>query len=150
MRDQPRGADSRQLNATLSFYESLGFENRGAPPEEWDYLIVGREGIELHFIGPSAGPRGAGSCFLYVDDADALYAEWQTGAAASARIDPPTDEDYGMRSYTLFDRTRTTFAWGRLSDRLSSRLLREGMRPEARARPLPGSPDVDRNVGPSR
>jgi hypothetical protein len=35
---------SRDLRETLGFYERLGFENRGAPPEEWDYLIIGRGG----------------------------------------------------------------------------------------------------------
>jgi hypothetical protein len=39
------------LNVTLAFYERLGFENLGAPPEEWDYLILGGKGVELHFIG---------------------------------------------------------------------------------------------------
>jgi hypothetical protein len=44
---------SRNLRESLSFYEGLGFENRGAPPEEWDYLILGRGGIELHFYADS-------------------------------------------------------------------------------------------------
>jgi hypothetical protein len=94
---------SRDLSTTLAFYQGLGFENIGAPPEEWDYLIVGRDSIELHFLGPSAGPRAAGSCFLYVDDADGVYAEWQGKAPAPARIDPPRDTEYGMRAFTLFD-----------------------------------------------
>jgi hypothetical protein len=37
---------SRDLAETLTFYETLGFENRGAPPEDWDYLIIGRGGLE--------------------------------------------------------------------------------------------------------
>jgi predicted lactoylglutathione lyase len=40
---------SRDLAESLAFYESLGFESRGAPPKQYDYLIVGRGGIELHF-----------------------------------------------------------------------------------------------------
>jgi hypothetical protein len=32
---------SRNLRETLEFYERLGFENRGMPPEEWDYMILG-------------------------------------------------------------------------------------------------------------
>ena len=32
---------SRDLRETLSFYERLGFENRGADPEVWDYLSCG-------------------------------------------------------------------------------------------------------------
>lgn len=45
---------SRDLRETLAFYERLGFENRGATPEEWDYLILGRGGIELHFFADLA------------------------------------------------------------------------------------------------
>jgi hypothetical protein len=48
---------SRDLRETLAFYERLGFENRGAPPEQWDYLIIGRGGIELHFFSaPDTDP----------------------------------------------------------------------------------------------
>ena len=67
---------SPDLNVTLALYQGLGFTNIGAPPDEWDYLIIGRDGSELHFIGPSSGPRPAGICFLYVDDASAVYTEW--------------------------------------------------------------------------
>ena len=42
---------SRDLIETLAFYERLGFQNQGAPHEQWDYLIIGRGGIELHFFG---------------------------------------------------------------------------------------------------
>jgi catechol 2,3-dioxygenase-like lactoylglutathione lyase family enzyme len=94
---------SPDLNATLIFYQGLGFENRGAPPDEWGYMIIGRDTIELHFIGPSAKLRGPGSCFLFVEDADSVYDEWQAKAVAPARIEAPIDTDYGMREFTLFD-----------------------------------------------
>ena len=48
---------SRNLRETLEFYERLGFENRGAPPEEWDYLIVGRGRIGLHFFAHQTSIR---------------------------------------------------------------------------------------------
>jgi hypothetical protein len=35
---------SRDLLETLAFYERLGFENRGTPPEEWDYMILRQNG----------------------------------------------------------------------------------------------------------
>jgi hypothetical protein len=31
---------SDDLRATAAFYRRLGFTNKGAPPDEWDYLIV--------------------------------------------------------------------------------------------------------------
>ena len=94
---------SPDLGATLSFYQALGFENRGGPHDEWDYLIIARGTIELHFVGPSAGPRTPGSCFVYVDDADDLFNEWQATAVAPARLGAPRHTNYGMREFTLVD-----------------------------------------------
>jgi hypothetical protein len=94
---------SSDLSATLAFYQSLGFENRGAPPEEWDYLIIGREGIELHFSAPPGAPPGPGVCFIYVDDADAVYRAWQASTASPARMSAPVEQEYGMRTFSLLD-----------------------------------------------
>ena len=65
---------SRDLRETLAFYERLGFENRRAEPEEWDYLIVGRGGIVLHFfLQPDVDPLStAAGCYVHVDDATHL------------------------------------------------------------------------------
>jgi hypothetical protein len=30
----------RDLAVSLAFYERLGFQNRGAPPEEWGYCLL--------------------------------------------------------------------------------------------------------------
>jgi catechol 2,3-dioxygenase-like lactoylglutathione lyase family enzyme len=102
---------SRDLGETLAFYEALGFENRGAPPDEWDYLIIGRGDIELHFVGdPSVDPLSSASmCYLYVDDAAALHAHWRgvvtADAATGSRIEQPVDTDYGMREFAVVDRS---------------------------------------------
>jgi catechol 2,3-dioxygenase-like lactoylglutathione lyase family enzyme len=94
---------SDDLNVALAFYERLGFENLGAPPEEWDYLFLGVNGVELHFIGLSAGRRPAGSCFIWVDDANGIYDEWQAQMESPARLEPPVDTEYGMRTFTMYD-----------------------------------------------
>ena len=103
---------SRDLRETLAFYERLGFENRGAEPEEWDYLIVGRGGIVLHFfLQPDVDPLStAAGCYVHVDDADALYAEWRAigvehDAATGSRLMAPADTDYRMREFALVDRS---------------------------------------------
>ena len=100
----------RDLRETLAFYERLGFENRGAPPDEWNYLIIGRGDVWLHFIGMSdVDPlTTAAGCFVYVADADALHDEWQrlgvpTDPATGSRLVPPMDTDYGMREFALVD-----------------------------------------------
>jgi len=94
---------SPDLDATLRFYRDLGFESHGAPHEEWDYLMIARGDVELHFVGATAGPRPPGSCFVYVDDADAVYDEWHAHVAAPARVTRPIHTNYGMRAFTLFD-----------------------------------------------
>ena len=101
---------SRDLRETLGFYERLGFENRGAPPEEWDYLIIGRGGVELHFYAaPDVDPlTTSASCYAFVDDAQALHDEWQAvgiprDAATGSRLVAPVDTDYGLCEFAVVD-----------------------------------------------
>src|SRR5581483_6434631 len=78
---------ARDLRETLAFYERLGFENRGADPEAWDYLIIGRGGAELHFFPkPDVDPLTTDfSCYIRVPDAGALHREWEAvGVPADA------------------------------------------------------------------
>jgi catechol 2,3-dioxygenase-like lactoylglutathione lyase family enzyme len=101
----------RDLGETLAFYERLGFESRGSGSwEEWNYLIIGRGGIELHFYGaPDVDPLTTDAmCYLRVPDADALHAEWESvgiprDPATGSRLEPPGLTDYGMREFALVD-----------------------------------------------
>jgi hypothetical protein len=101
---------SRSLHETLEFYARLGFENRGPPPEESDYLVIGRGGVELHFVAaPETNPFTTGaSCYIRTVDADMLYEEWrQAGidddSATGSRLVPPRDTAQGMREFALVD-----------------------------------------------
>jgi catechol 2,3-dioxygenase-like lactoylglutathione lyase family enzyme len=102
---------AKDLDATLSFYERLGFENAGSAPSELDYLIVRRGGVQLHFFGdPEVDPLTTDfSCYVFVEDADAVYAEWHaagitTDPATGSRLQgPPADTDYGLREFALVD-----------------------------------------------
>jgi catechol 2,3-dioxygenase-like lactoylglutathione lyase family enzyme len=101
---------SRNLDESLAFYSRLGFETRGAPHARWDYLIIGRGGIELHFyLDPDVDPLlTAANCYLRVTDADALYAEWDaigvpSDPATGSRLQPPVDTEYGLRELALVD-----------------------------------------------
>jgi hypothetical protein len=102
---------SRDLGETLAFYQRLGFENGGGPWEEWDYLIIRRGEIWLHFFPHSEiDPLATiASCYLYVEDADALYEEWarlvEPDAATGSRLVPPQTAEYGMREFALVDRS---------------------------------------------
>jgi hypothetical protein len=102
---------SRDLGATFAFYERLGFENGGGPWEEWNYLIIRRGEIWLHFFPmPEIDPLSTiAGCYLYVEDADATYAEWakevEPDLATGSRIEPPVTTAYGMREFALVDRS---------------------------------------------
>jgi catechol 2,3-dioxygenase-like lactoylglutathione lyase family enzyme len=101
---------AKDLDATLAFYERLGFENAGGPHAEWNYLIIRRGSVQLHFYGePDVDPlTTAFSCYVYTDDADALYDEWNaigvpSVEATGSRLQPPVQTDYGMREFALVD-----------------------------------------------
>ena len=102
---------ANDLDATLSFYERLGFENAGSAPSEWNYLIVRRGSVQMHFYGdPQVDPLTTASrCYVFTEDADALYDEWNaigiaTDPKTGSRLQgPPVDTDYGMREFALVD-----------------------------------------------
>src|SRR5918994_6416347 len=102
---------SKDLDETLAFYERLGFENAGAAPSEWNYLIIRRGTAQLHFYGdPDVDPLTTSSgCYVFTDDADALYDAWSkidvpSDPTTGSRLQgPPVDTDYGMREFALVD-----------------------------------------------
>lgn len=94
---------SADLDRTAAFYKRLGFTNKGAPHQEWDYLIIEYGGSEFHFVGPLLGERQAGSCWVYAEDVDGVYEEWKSGADESARFTPLAHTNFGMRAFTMFD-----------------------------------------------
>jgi catechol 2,3-dioxygenase-like lactoylglutathione lyase family enzyme len=98
---------SRDLTATAEFYAPLGFEEQGLWPDE--YLIVMRGEVRLHFFhSPPLDPWSSDAgCYLYVNDADALFAEWRPLGLPSEGIPrlhgSPNDTDYGLREFALVD-----------------------------------------------
>ena len=100
---------SRDLAETLVFYEALGFESRGAPPDRWGYLIIGRGGVDLHFYeDPDVDPlRTSASCYLYVDDARGLFEDWSAiivpDRSTGSRVVAPVDTDYGLCEFAVVD-----------------------------------------------
>jgi catechol 2,3-dioxygenase-like lactoylglutathione lyase family enzyme len=98
---------SRDLSATAAFYERLGFEQTG----RWDdeYLIVMRGEVGLHFVcDPGVDPYStASACYLYVEDADALHAEYSEldlpGEGIPRLHGAPVETDYGLREFALVD-----------------------------------------------
>jgi catechol 2,3-dioxygenase-like lactoylglutathione lyase family enzyme len=98
---------SRDLGATAAFYARLGFEQVGLWPDE--YLIVMRGDVGLHFfLAPDIDPgTSSAGCYLYVEDADALYAEYSHLDLPSQGIPRlhgvPEHTDYGLREFAVVD-----------------------------------------------
>jgi predicted enzyme related to lactoylglutathione lyase len=49
------------------------------------------------------GERAPGSCFIYADDIDGVYADWTSRAGEIARFTPLSFTNYGMRAFTMYD-----------------------------------------------
>lgn len=85
------------LGVAIAHYRALGFDVEGYEgPDE--YAFASREGVQLHLSRwEEHDPlRTASQVYLYVDDADALHAEW-AGARVAGRLNPPQDTPYGLR-----------------------------------------------------
>jgi hypothetical protein len=85
-----------ELSRALAHYAALGFETEGY--EGGGYGFATRDSVELHLGEDKSHKPGTNpiSCYLFVNDADALHAEW-TAAGVAGSLDPPSDTDYGLR-----------------------------------------------------
>ena len=77
------------------------------------YGFVERDGVELHL---SEAPehdrtRDGSEIYLYVSDADALYASWSS-SGVKGRFIPPHDTPYGLREFAFVDRDGTAHRVG--------------------------------------
>jgi DNA-binding MarR family transcriptional regulator len=91
------------LAAGLAHYAALGFQTL-AYDDGADYGFANRDGIGVHLAADrSHDPaHGAGSAYLYVRDADALYEEWsRPGIGGRTRPVGPTP--YGLREGSHID-----------------------------------------------
>jgi DNA-binding MarR family transcriptional regulator len=84
----------RDLGAALDHYRALGFATN-AYEGAGDYGFADREGVGLHFIRTTEEPVHRGMAYLYVADADALFAEWSRPGTGGATFAPAPTE-YGL------------------------------------------------------
>lgn len=93
----------RDLDEALSRYRRLGFDVEVyGGPERYGYVRRGR--VQLHLTeGADHDPHRDGAVvYLYVSDADAVYAEWKA-AAVDGRLVKPRDAPYGLREFAFVD-----------------------------------------------
>jgi len=102
----------RDLSETIAHYRRLGFALRFAEPDEAPFFaIVGRGGAQIFLkeLGedvppmPNAGrhPWAAWDGFVYVDEPDALAAEFEAGGIAFHV--PLRNRDDGLRGFEIGD-----------------------------------------------
>ena len=97
----------RVLRKALEHYRRLGFtadayeDTKGGDPM---YGFLHRGGVDLHLarVPDLKIEQNTSVCYLYVDDADGLYAEWKA-AAAGGRLTEPHSTPYGLREFTYSD-----------------------------------------------
>src|SRR4051794_36662886 len=102
----------RDVAAALAHYASLGFAVRQYEDGQ-EYAFAERDGVQIH-LGLSVGhdPARTGvSIYLYVDDADALHAEWRD-AGVGGQLHPPQDTPWGMREAVHVDPEGNTIRFG--------------------------------------
>jgi catechol 2,3-dioxygenase-like lactoylglutathione lyase family enzyme len=102
----------RDLDRALRRYRKLGFSAH--PYKGPDrYGFVARDGVELHLTESADHDRtrDGAEIYLYVSDADALYASWSS-SGVKGRFIPPHDTPYGLREFAFVDRDGTAHRVG--------------------------------------
>jgi catechol 2,3-dioxygenase-like lactoylglutathione lyase family enzyme len=102
----------RDVAAALDRFKALGFEVLPYA-DGWEYGFATRDGAQLHValvseLDPSSSNV---SVYLYVNDADALVAEWRA-AGVAGRFHDPVDTDYGLREGAYVDPDGNLFRFG--------------------------------------
>ncbi|HSS22919.1 MAG TPA: VOC family protein [Mycobacterium sp.] len=105
----------RNLDVALDRYGRLGFDVRGYEgPERYGFADRGSVSIHLTELAEHDPLRTAASVYLYVSDANALYAEWEALENLEGRLIAPHDTPYGLREFVYVDPDGTAHRIGSL------------------------------------
>jgi predicted enzyme related to lactoylglutathione lyase len=88
----------RDLAASMAFYERLGFAVREY--HGGGYGFASWHEIEIHLGVVPEDDRRVSAAYLFVDDADALAAEW---TSSGVDVHPPQDTEWGQREGAVVD-----------------------------------------------
>lgn len=93
----------RDLDAALDRYRRLGFTVAPYPgPARYGFAECGPVSLHLSEWAEHDPARSAASVYFYVDDADALYAQW-SASGVQGRFVEPADTDYQLREFAYVD-----------------------------------------------
>lgn len=94
----------QDLDVALDRYRKLGFDARGYEgPERYGFVDRGSVSIHLTQWAEHDPLRTAASVYLYVSDADALYAEWAALENLAGRLIEPHETPYRLREFAYLD-----------------------------------------------
>jgi uncharacterized glyoxalase superfamily protein PhnB len=83
----------------IAYYRDvLGFHINYA---QHDLGVMDRDSVTVLLIARTERPKGIGSCYVYIRDADALYAELV--AAGANVLDQPVSRPWGLRQFHVVD-----------------------------------------------
>ena len=91
------------LARALATYAKLGFAVEAYGGSDF-YGFASRDGVEIHLTRINELDRATTtSCaYIWVDDADALFAEW-SAVGVAGQFHSPSDTDYGLREGAYVD-----------------------------------------------
>jgi hypothetical protein len=94
----------QDLDVALDRYRKLGFDARAYEgPERYGFVDRGSVSIHLTECAEHDPLRTAASVYIYVNDADALYAEWAALENLAGRLIEPHETPYGLREFAYID-----------------------------------------------
>ena len=94
--------------AGVAYYRDvLGFKVNYA---QHDIGVMDRDDVRILLIARTRAHRGAGSCYVYVSDADALHAEL-TGKGAEVQGEP-VSRPWGLREFAVLDPEHNRITFG--------------------------------------
>lgn len=97
---------SLDVARALRCYQTLGFDvDAFGDGDDPIYGFIRRGPVEIHIARvPYIDMKTTNACcYLWVDDADALYAEW-LAANTDGTLHPAQDTSYGLREFGYVDR----------------------------------------------
>jgi predicted enzyme related to lactoylglutathione lyase len=97
----------QDVEASLKHYERMGFTVRAYDKGGYGFAV--RDGLEIHlgFAADEAHQRN--SAYLFVEDADALAAEWR---AAGLQVHGPEDTEWGQHEGAIVDPDNNVIRFG--------------------------------------
>lgn len=94
-------------SALAHYRDVLGFHVNHA---QHDIAVMDRDDVRVLLIARTPEHAGIGSCYVYVEDADALHAEL-TAKGANV-LDAPVSRPWGLREFPVLDTNGNRITFG--------------------------------------